>query len=79
MHEIERLLVEAQGTAKRINSYLESNIVNMTYEDMERFYIASLLIHTNRNVAKASRLAGIKDSTFRSRMRALKINKHEEP
>jgi len=63
------------GAAKSDMSQKDFPLTTMTWEEMEHAYIMSLLEEKKWNIASAARIAGVKRSTFTSRMKRLGISK----
>jgi len=59
------------------NDFINS-LSNMTWPQLEKEYVVSLLKKKNWNITWAARASGINRSTFASRMRKLNIKRHSE-
>ena len=59
------------------NDFINS-LSNMTWPQLEKEYVTSLLKKKNWNITRAAKASGINRSTFASRMRKLNIKRHNE-
>ncbi len=72
--------VQGTGTAAASTKELfEENLTRMTWPQLEKEYVISLLKRHNWNITWAARTSGINRSTFASRMRKLNIRRTPGP
>ncbi|MDA3918077.1 MAG: sigma 54-interacting transcriptional regulator [Deltaproteobacteria bacterium] len=65
-------------TSKKDSNDFISTIGNMTWPQLEKEYVISLLKKNNWNITWAAKASGINRSTFASRMRKLEIKRYQE-
>jgi len=65
-------------TAEKDSNDFISTMCNMTWPQLEKEYVISLLKKNNWNITWAAKSSGINRSTFASRMRKLKIKRYQE-
>ncbi len=68
----------AVQTSKKDSNDFISTIGNMTWPQLEKEYVISLLKKSNWNITWAAKASGINRSTFASRMRKLEIKRYQE-
>ena len=68
----------AVQTSKKDSNDFISIIGNMTWPQLEKEYVISLLKKNNWNITWAAKASGINRSTFASRMRKLEIKRYQE-
>lgn len=70
---------ELNPTPKSTGDDLVHQLVTMTWPQLEKEYVVSLLKKHNWNITWAAKASGINRSTFASRMRKMKIRRDQQP